>query len=65
MDHQTNGRIAWYLGWWELMGHGHAYDARYPGVISAVTAEAVHAAAQDLLSRPAVTVSVVPASPGR
>jgi hypothetical protein len=30
MDHQTNGRLAWYLGWWEFLGKGYAYDTVYP-----------------------------------
>lgn len=59
MDHQTNGRIAWYLGWWEILGKGYAYDKVYPDVISALTAEEIHRISQDLFARPSVTVHVV------
>ena len=58
MDHQTNSRIAWYLGWWELLGKGLAYDVQYPADIGAVTAEDLHREAQSLFARPSVTVRV-------
>ncbi len=58
MDHQTNARLGWYLGWWELLGKGHGYDAVYPGEIAAATAEEVHAAARRIFAAPSVTVRV-------
>jgi predicted Zn-dependent peptidase len=56
MDHQTNGRIAWYLGWWEILGRGAAHDAVYPDRLEAVTADDVHRAAAALFRQPSVTV---------
>jgi zinc protease len=59
MDHQTNGRLAWYLGWWELLGKGFAFDTVYPDAISKVTAEEVHRVFQEILAQPSVTVRVI------
>jgi zinc protease len=59
MDHQTNGRLAWYLGWWELLGKGFAFDTIYPDEISRVSAEDVHRAYQEILAQPSVTVRVI------
>ncbi|MBP9128389.1 MAG: insulinase family protein [Elusimicrobia bacterium] len=59
MDHQTNGRIAWYLGWWEILGKGYAYDTVYPDVISALTADEIHRISRDLFAHPSVTVHVI------
>lgn len=58
MDHQTNARLAWYLGWWELLGKGHGFDTVYPNDISAVTPARIHALAQKIFSAPSVTVRV-------
>jgi predicted Zn-dependent peptidase len=41
LDLRTNARQSFYLGFFELMGAGHAYAARYPAAIEAVTSEAV------------------------
>jgi len=38
LDHQTNKRQAWYLGWWEILGMGWKYDRVYPEEIKKVTA---------------------------
>ncbi len=58
MDHQTNGKIAWYLGWWEILGKGHGHDAVYLKEIEAVTAADVRRAAEHLFVQPAVTVKL-------
>jgi predicted Zn-dependent peptidase len=58
MDHQTNGRITWYLGWWEVLGRGHAYDAVYPETVQAVTAEDVRRAAERLFRQPLTGVKI-------
>jgi len=60
MSHQTNSRMAWYLGWWELLGKGYAYDAHYPDLLQSLTAADVHRVAQETLSLPSITVRVVP-----
>jgi zinc protease len=65
MDHQTNGRLAWYLGWWEFLGKGYAYDTVYPDDISRITADEVNRTAQELLSRPSVTIRVKSKGPVR
>lgn len=64
MDHQTNGRLAWYLGWWEILGKGHGYDKRYPDDISSLTAQQIHDISRNLFSQPSVTVQVI-ASPSK
>ena len=38
-DHQTNIRQAWHLGWGELVGLGHSFDARWETLIDSVTSE--------------------------
>jgi predicted Zn-dependent peptidase len=63
MDHQTNGRLAWYLGWWELLGKGYAYDAVYPSDVSRVTADDIHRIARDTVAQPSVTVRVISTGP--
>jgi zinc protease len=65
MDHQTNARLAWYLGWWELLGLGHAYDRQYPQDVAGVSAEEIHALAREILAGPSVTVRVESRPPAR
>jgi predicted Zn-dependent peptidase len=60
MDHQTNSRKAFYAGWWEVLGKGATYDARYPRDIAAVTPDDVRTAAQTLFSKPAQIVELHP-----
>lgn len=58
MDHQTNGRLAWYLGWWEFLGKGHAYDTVYPEDISKITAEEISRTSREIVSQPSVTIRI-------
>lgn len=58
MDHQTNGRMAWYLGFYQIMGKGWAYDARYPEDVEKVTSEDVHRVAQKLFGHPPIVVRI-------
>lgn len=58
MEHQTNGRQAWYLGFYQLSGKGWAYDAQYPTDIQKVTAAQVQAAAKKILGRAPVIVRI-------
>ncbi|HRY29647.1 MAG TPA: pitrilysin family protein [Elusimicrobiota bacterium] len=58
MDHQTNSRMAWYLGWWEMLEKKHEHDARYPADVAAVSVEDVRRAARTIFSRPAVRVVI-------
>jgi len=58
MDHQTNSRMAWYLGWWEILGHGYKHDVLYSKEIQAVTADDVKRTAEHLFVQPSVTVKI-------
>jgi zinc protease len=55
LDLRTNARQSFYLGFFELMGAGHAYAGRYPAAIEAVTSEAVQRVA-GWLTEPATAV---------
>jgi zinc protease len=39
MDHQSNTRQSWYLGWFEIQGLGWEYDQSYPKLLEKVTEE--------------------------
>jgi len=39
LAHQRNKDQAWYLGWYETMGAGYEFDAKYPEQIETVTKE--------------------------
>jgi predicted Zn-dependent peptidase len=41
MDHQSNSRQSWYLGWFESQGMGWEYDQSYPKLLDKVTAQDV------------------------
>lgn len=63
MDHQTNGRLAWYLGWWEFLGKGYAYDTAYAGDISKISADEIARTAKEIMGQPSVTVRVLSKGP--
>ncbi len=46
LDHQTNKRQAWYLGWHEIIGKGYLYDNLYLKELEEVTAEDISHTAQ-------------------
>jgi predicted Zn-dependent peptidase len=54
IDHQTNARRAFYLGYYETLGLGMAMDEDYPGLIAAVTAGQVRDAANKYLGEPTI-----------
>lgn len=60
MDHQTVNRRAWYLGWWELMGAGWAYDGKYVSDLENVNAEDVMRAARACFNDVYVQVELLP-----
>lgn len=60
-DHQTNARQAWHLGWGELTGLGHSFDARWPALIDAVTPAAI----ARVIRRCVTTPSIVTLRPRR
>lgn len=41
IEHSKNKQQSWYLGWWELLGKGYAYDEKYPEELSKITAEQI------------------------
>jgi len=59
MDRRTNARHAWYLAFYELVGAGWDYPARYAHAVEAVTAADVARVAQRHLGR-STTVIVRP-----
>lgn len=56
LDHQTNLRQSWYLGWYELLGLGVKYDELYPQLIEQVTAEEVRQVACKYFTQPAIEI---------
>lgn len=54
LDHESNERQAFYLAWYEAIGMGYEYDARYPSDVEKVTAQDVQHVAQKYLQRPVV-----------
>lgn len=56
MDRRTNGREAWYRGFFELIGAGHEFPDRYAQSIPQVTPQDVQAAARRYLEHPTIVV---------
>ncbi len=54
LDHESNERQAFYLAWYEAIGLGYGYDARYPLEVERVTAEDMQRVAQKYLSKPVI-----------
>ncbi|MBN1476514.1 insulinase family protein [Candidatus Sumerlaeota bacterium] len=52
--HQTNSAQAWYLGWGQLTGLGHTFDAQWPALIDAVAAEDVIRAIRRHVTTPTI-----------
>ncbi|HET8577274.1 MAG TPA: pitrilysin family protein [Methylomirabilota bacterium] len=62
LDRRTNARLAWYEGFFEIMGVGHDFADRYVRAVEAVTAEDVQRVAGTYLSRP-TSVILGPTTP--
>ncbi len=60
MSHQTNDRMAWYLGWWEILGKGYAYDNVYVRDIEAVQRQDVKRVAKKIFNQPNIVVKIRP-----
>lgn len=60
LDHQTIGRQAWYLGFWETVGRGYTYDARYLDELNAVTTEDIQRVARKYFTDQNVQIEIVP-----
>ena len=63
-DHQTNARQAWHLGWGQLTGLGHDFDARWPALIDAVAPEDIMRVFRRHVRTPTI-VTLRPRGPGR
>lgn len=55
IDHQTNYRRGYYLGYFEMMGLGMSMDEEYPARIAAITAEDVLRVANTYIGEPTIT----------
>ena len=56
LDHQTNLRQAWYLGWYEMLRLGIKFDEQYPELIEKVTADDVMRVARRYFNYPAIEI---------
>ena len=63
LAHETNAAQAQYLGMYEAMGAGYEFDARYPELITQVSAGDIQRVARKYFSRPSVLSLVAPAKP--
>jgi zinc protease len=65
LDLRTNARQGFYLGFFELMGVGHGYLARYPEAIDGVGSDAVQRVARRWLTESSVAVVGPAGAPAR
>lgn len=56
LDHQTNLRQAWYLGWYEMLRLGYHFDEKYPELVEKVTAEDIMRVARRYFNHPAIEI---------
>jgi len=59
-DHQTIGRQAWNLGFWESVGRGSAYDRKYLDELMAVSSADIQKAARRYFADNYVQIEIVP-----
>ncbi len=60
LDHQTNLRQGWYLGFWEIMGLGCEYDRKYIEDIDKITLEDIKNTAKKIFNNKNVVVELIP-----
>ena len=60
LDHQTNLRQGWYLGFWEIMGLGCEYDKRYIEDIEKITLDDIQTVAKKIFSQKHIVVELAP-----
>lgn len=60
LAHETNTDQAFYLGFYEALGQGAAFDAYYPSLIEKLTVEDIQATAQKVFGQPSITSIVSP-----
>ena len=56
MDRRTNGRLAWYLAFYEVEGVGRTFPDQYRQAVQAVTVEDVQRVARTYLANPTMVV---------
>lgn len=56
IDHQTNSKRGWYLGFYELIGVSYQYDENYPKLIESVTKDDVYRVAKKYLNYPTISI---------
>lgn len=59
LDHQTNAKQAWYLGFWEVLGLGYEYDKKYIEEIENIKIEDIKETIKELTSSPRVIVELI------
>jgi len=60
LQHNTNLNQAYYLGLYETLGAGYAFDKQYPELIKQVTAADIQQAAQTVLNQPHIISIIKP-----
>ncbi|MFN3551119.1 MAG: M16 family metallopeptidase [Endomicrobiia bacterium] len=60
LDHQTNLRQSWYLGFWEIMNFGYEYDKKYLEEIENINLEDIRKVASEIFNKEFVLVELIP-----
>ncbi len=60
LDHQTNLRQSWYLGFWEIMSFGYEYDKKYLEEVDKISIEDVRRAVNEIFNEEFVLVEIIP-----
>jgi zinc protease len=64
LDHQTNIRQAWYLGYWEILGLGCDYDDKFIEQVYSISAEDILNVAKSTFSNSPTIVEILSSSGG-
>ncbi|MEN3013266.1 MAG: pitrilysin family protein [Endomicrobiia bacterium] len=60
LDHQTNSKQAWYLGFWEIMDLGYEFDREYIEEIEKITLDEINTFLKDILNNKNTIVELIP-----
>ncbi len=60
LDHQTNSKQAWYLGWWEITGRGYQYDQKYISELKEIKPSDLQEVAKKYFIDNYVVVEIIP-----
>lgn len=60
LDHQTSLRQGWYLGFWEIIGLGYEFDARYIEEIYKISLDEVRKVINKTFSKERILVELLP-----